>query len=136
MTELSSERRVFLLSYMCEHDFRKSYHISDLPIDAVMVSIDHSCGSAKTELCEVAGIELSTAPKRAANSKTVVTRMSWVPYGERVLELPQRDTYLEALGFLLHESLLPELEAAESRTQHLNKVCYPASCVIFCILYQ
>ena len=91
-------------------------------LDAVLVDIDHSCGSAKTELCEIAGVELSTAPKRAANSKTVVTRMSWVPYGQRLLQLPQRESYLQALASVLHKSLLPELKAVENRAQHLDKV--------------
>ena len=98
----------------------------------MLVEIDHSCGSAATELCEVAGVELSTAPKRAANSRAVVTRMSWVPYGQRSLELPQRESYLQALGSVLQKSLVPELKAAQDRTQHLDKVQFPLACILPC----
>ena len=86
------------------------------------MDIDHSCGSARTELCEVAGVELSTAPKRPPNSKTVITRMAWVPYGERVIEAPQRGSYLQALGAMLKKFLLPELSAMENREPHLDRV--------------
>jgi len=90
------------------------------------------CGWARTSFCEVAGVELSTAPKRPAGSRTVITRMTWVPYGLRTAEDPARAEYAVRIGRLLKTLLLPRLEAMESLPPHLGEVppfpfCHPCS---------
>ena len=91
-------------------------------VSAVRVDIDYSCGSAITDFCEVAGIELSTAPKKAAASKTVISRMTWVPYGDRISDDNSRTEYVFQLCSLLHQTLLPELKNMGERPDHLTQV--------------
>ena len=91
---------------------------------AVMVAVDRSCGSAATELCELAGVELSTAPKRPAISKTMLTRMTWVPYGNSTHQCPHKVPYVQMLGAALRAALLPGLMAMEDRPAHLNQVSH------------
>ena len=87
--------------------------------------MDYHCGSARTAFCEVAGVELSTAPKRPPGSKTVVTRMTWVPYGVRTAEDPARAGYAARVGALLKTLVLPHLRAMETLPAHLAEVCLP-----------
>lgn len=86
------------------------------------MDVDHLCGSARTSFCEVAGVELSTAPKRPANSKTVVTRMTWVPYGLRTSQDTARAEYSANIGNLLKAVLLPHLQTRENPAPHLTEV--------------
>ena len=86
------------------------------------MDVDYHCGSARTAFCEVAGVELSTAPKRPPGSKTVVTRMTWVPYGLRTAEDPTRTGYAAQVGALLKTLLLPHLRAMETLPAHLAQV--------------
>lgn len=90
---------------------------------AVLVAVDHSCGFASSSLCEVAGVELSTAPKRPANSRPIITCSEWVPYGERTIKRPRTAAYVDALGSMLSQTLLPELEGVEEKSWHLQTVC-------------
>lgn len=89
---------------------------------AVAVAVDSSCSSARSAFCEVAGVELSTAPKRTTNSRTVITKSLWIPYGERTIAQPEKTAYVHKLGALLHKALLPELEPAESMPSQLKEV--------------
>jgi hypothetical protein len=91
-------------------------------VGAVRVDVDYLCGSARTSFCEVAGVELTTAPKRPANSKTVVTRLTWLPYGLRTSQDTSRAEYAAKIGGLLKAVLLPHLQSMENPAAHLNKV--------------
>ena len=86
------------------------------------VDVDHVCGTAHTPLCEVAGIELSIAPTRPANSRTVVSRFAWVPYGERTSGDSNRAQYARQLCALAKSLLLPLLSKTEDLPGHLVKV--------------
>ena len=50
---------------------------------AVMVDVDRAVDVARVEgVCEVAGVELSAAPRRPINFKTLLKKMDFLPYGE------------------------------------------------------
>ena len=50
---------------------------------AVMVDVDRAVDVARCEgICEVAGVELSSAPRRPINFKTLLKKMDFVAYGE------------------------------------------------------
>lgn len=44
----------------------------------VLVEIDKTCNTSRSELTEIAGIELSLAPKKQSALVTEVTRVEWV----------------------------------------------------------
>ena len=89
---------------------------------AVRVDVDHVCGTAHTPICEVAGVELSIAPTRPANSRTVVSRFAWVPYGERTSGDSNRAQYARQLCALAKSLLLPLLGKMDALPGHLVKV--------------
>lgn len=64
-------------------------------VTAVLVEVNAAMGAAKAPFCEVAGVELSVAPKRAPKRKLKSGAMSWVPYGERVAGSQKRDSYVK-----------------------------------------
>ena len=48
-----------------------------------MVDVDRAVDVARAEgVCEVAGVELSSAPRRPIAYKTLVKKMDFLPYGE------------------------------------------------------
>ena len=63
-------------------------HVLTLPdtifwLRAVMVDVDRAVDVARCEgICEVAGVELSSAPRRPINFKTLLKKMDFVAYGE------------------------------------------------------
>lgn len=90
---------------------------------AVRVDVDSTCGCATTPICEVAGVELSVAPRRPPHGRRVVTRLAWVPYGDRVSDDAARATYAAELMGLLKALLGPDCKpSAGGDTDQLRQV--------------
>lgn len=84
--------------------------------------MDHACGTARTSFCEIAGLELSIAPARPPSGQLAVSRMAWVPYGDRVCRDAPRAAYCRQLAVVLKSLLLPALEEASEEEEGLEKL--------------
>ncbi|EIE22203.1 ketoacyl-synt-domain-containing protein [Coccomyxa subellipsoidea C-169] len=93
----------------------------------VMVDVDARLGICRTVICEVAGVELSAAPRRPASYKTLLKKTDFLPYGEH----PDRDTARLAYYRQIRGYLRPKVEpailahaatCANGMPDHLRKV--------------
>lgn len=89
---------------------------------AVQVDVDTLCGTMKSAICEVAGLELSVAPTRAVSRRPVLSNMTWVPYGEIESKDASRAAYSTQVLALLKTRLLPELQSREELPRNLQQV--------------
>lgn len=98
--------------------------------DAVMVNVDADVGVCSTECCIVAGVELSSAPRRPINFKTLLKKMDFVPYGENRDTDAKRLAYYGQVRGYIKARVQPAIEAvkatSEETPKHLEKV-QPAS---------
>ena len=94
---------------------------------AVMVDVDADVGVSTTECCTVAGVELSSAPRRPINFKTLLKKMDFVPYGENRDADAQRLAYYKQVCGYIKARVEPAIEAvrasSEEFPEHLKKVC-------------
>ena len=94
---------------------------------AVMVDVDADVGISTTECCTVAGVELSSAPRRPINFKTLLKKMDFVPYGENRDADAQRLAYYKQVRGYIKARVEPAIEAVRASSEefpdHLKKVC-------------
>lgn len=92
----------------------------------VMVDVDADVGVSTTECCSVAGVELSSAPRRPINFKTLLKKMDFVAYGENKDTDALRLAYYKQIRGYIKARVQPAIEAvkasAEEFPQHLEKV--------------
>ena len=63
-----------------------------------MVDVDAAVDVARCEgICEVAGVELSSAPRRPINFKTLLKKMDFVAYGENTDTCAAPPSFLRSL---------------------------------------
>ncbi len=93
-----------------------------------MVDVDADVGVCATECCIVAGVELSSAPRRPINYKTLLKKMDFVAYGENKDTDALRLAYYKQVRGYIKARVQPAIEAvkasAEEFPQHLQKVTY------------
>ncbi len=93
---------------------------------SVMVDVDADVGVCTTECCTVAGVELSSAPRRPINFKTLLKKMDFVPYGENRDSDAQRLAYYKQVRGYIKARVEPAIEAvrasSEEFPEHLKKV--------------
>ncbi len=99
-----------------------------LPWCSVMVDVDADVGVCATECCIVAGVELSSAPRRPINYKTLLKKMDFVAYGENKDTDALRLAYYKQIRGYIKARVQPAIEAvkasAEEFPQHLEKVTH------------
>lgn len=95
-----------------------------------MVDVDAPVDVCRTEICEVAGVELSSAPRRPINYKTLLKKMEFVPYGENLDKDAKRLAYYKQIrGYIKAKVELAILAVRDSSPDglpdHLRKVRLP-----------
>ena len=94
-----------------------------------MVDVDADVGVSTTECCSVAGVELSSAPRRPTNFKTLLKKMDFVAYGENRDTDAQRLAYYKQIRGYIKARVQPAIEAVKASVedfpQHLEKVWTP-----------
>jgi fatty acid synthase len=95
---------------------------------AVLVEVDRAVEVARTEICEVAGVELSAAPRRPSNFKTMVKKMEFLPYGENFDQDKNRLCYYKQICGYIKARVEPAILALKESSpdglpDHLQKVC-------------
>ena len=98
-----------------------------------MVDVDAPVGVCRTELCEVAGVELSSAPRRPINYKTLLKKMDFLPYGENLDKDANRLAYYKQIRGYIKSLVEPAIVAhgaasADGMPQHLQKVSLVPQC--------
>ncbi|EIE23140.1 hypothetical protein COCSUDRAFT_47508 [Coccomyxa subellipsoidea C-169] len=93
----------------------------------VMVDVDAPVDVCRTELCEVAGVELSSAPRRPINYKTLLKKMDFLPYGENLDKDAKRLAYYKQIRGYIKALVEPAIIAhgaasADGMPDHLQKV--------------
>jgi len=91
-----------------------------------MVDVDANVGVCTTGCCSVAGVELSSAPRRPINFKTLLKKMDFVAYGENKDTDAKRLAYYKQIRGYIKARVQPAIEAlkasSEEFPQHLQKV--------------
>ncbi len=92
-----------------------------------MVDVDAPVDVCRTELCEVAGVELSSAPRRPINYKTLLKKMDFLPYGENLDKDAKRLAYYKQIRGYIKALVEPAINAhgaasADGMPDHLQKV--------------
>ncbi len=96
-------------------------------LGTVMVDVDAPVDVCRTELCEVAGVELSSAPRRPINYKTLLKKMDFLPYGENLDKDAKRLAYYKQIRGYIKSLVEPAILAhgaasADGMPEHLQKV--------------
>ena len=92
-----------------------------------MVEVNRAVDVARTDICEVAGVELSSAPRRPINYKTMVKKMDFLPYGENFDKDEKRRTYYKQIRGFIKAKVAPAILALKESSSdglpdHLQKV--------------
>ena len=97
-----------------------------------MVDVDKEVGVCSTGCCTVAGVELSSAPRRPVTFKTLLKKMDFVPYGENRDTDAKRLAYYGQIRGYIKARVQPAIEAvkagSEEFPQHLEKVTALHTC--------
>ncbi|CAK0786732.1 hypothetical protein CVIRNUC_009946 [Coccomyxa viridis] len=92
----------------------------------MMVDVDKEVGVCSTGCCTVAGVELSSAPRRPVTFKTLLKKMDFVPYGENRDTDAKRLAYYGQIRGYIKARVQPAIEAvkagSEEFPQHLEKI--------------
>jgi fatty acid synthase len=94
---------------------------------AVMVDVDAPVDICRTDLCEIAGVELSSAPRRPINYKTLLKKMDFLPYGENLDKDAKRLAYYKQIRGYIKAKVEPAIIAhgaasADGMPDHMQKV--------------
>jgi fatty acid synthase len=92
-----------------------------------MVDVDAPVDICRTDLCEIAGVELSSAPRRPINYKTLLKKMDFLPYGENLEKDAKRLAYYKQIRGYIKAKVEPAIIAhgaasANGMPDHLQKV--------------
>ncbi len=79
---------------------------------AVLVHVDKDLETAECDICSVTGVELSAAPRRPANQRTIIRKTEWIPYGENLDDDAEREMYFKLLNGYTRDRVGAAVDAA------------------------